>query len=512
MPLPPAFLACAVTLVPSAQFEDPVELQVPTLGLPVDTILHDLDGDGDLDALVALLSVSRVDWFETLGGGVFASQVNLLSFLPGPGRLAAGDLNGDDVADVVVGCWNDASVRVALGLGGGALAPPVELTTVETQGLVFLRVGDVDGDGQLDIVVASVGRGVGWYRGLGGGQFATGQVIASDSGGAQDLELGDLDGDGVLDVAWAELDQRRCVWARGLGGGAFTAPAPIVTVTGPLNDLTLADLDGDGDLDAVAADGSATLAENLGVLGFGPGAVLPGSAGEALDVAALDYDLDGDLDLFLTEGSTVLEPSVSVSTNLGSLGFFPASSILPTVRNARRAALGDVDQDGDVDVVIASRFLRSVTHIPAAAIGSLGDLACGPAPANSTGFGGRISMRGQPAATANDVTVYADALPPGAFGYFLTSQTAVAPTSVPLSQGLLCLGGSIGRFVGPGQISSAAADGRIGIALDLSALPTPTSLVQAAAGETWTFQAWHRDSAMGAPTSNFTDALSITWR
>jgi len=74
----------------------------------------------------------------------------------------------------------------------------------------------------------------------------------------------------------------------------------------------------------------------------------------------------------------------------------------------------------------------------------------------------------------------------------------------------LCLGGSIGRFVGPGQVMNSGASGSFTLTVDLSALPTPTGLVTAQPGETWNFQAWYRDANPG-PTSNFTDAVAVTF-
>ena len=80
------------------------------------------------------------------------------------------------------------------------------------------------------------------------------------------------------------------------------------------------------------------------------------------------------------------------------------------------------------------------------------------------------------------------------------------------SDGNLCLGGSIGRYVGPGQIVNSGATGSFTLPLDLTQTPTPTGLVAIAAGETWNFQAWHRDAVGGFATSNFTDGLAVQFQ
>ena len=79
------------------------------------------------------------------------------------------------------------------------------------------------------------------------------------------------------------------------------------------------------------------------------------------------------------------------------------------------------------------------------------------------------------------------------------------------SYGVLCLGGAIGRFVGPGQVQGATASGTISLTLDLTQLPTANGLVGAGAGETWNFQAWYRDVSGGVVGSNFTDGVSVVF-
>ncbi|MEZ6015512.1 MAG: hypothetical protein R3F49_10385 [Planctomycetota bacterium] len=135
---------------------------------------------------------------------------------------------------------------------------------------------------------------------------------------------------------------------------------------------------------------------------------------------------------------------------------------------------------------------------------------CTPATPNSTGAAATIEARGNLLAASNDLDLKALDLPQNSFGYFLTSRTTGALVGAGGSQGTLCLGGNIGRYVGSGQIQNSGAAGSFGLVLDLTQTPTPTGLVPVAAGETWHFTAWFRDSVSGTSTSNFTDAVSLT--
>ena len=141
--------------------------------------------------------------------------------------------------------------------------------------------------------------------------------------------------------------------------------------------------------------------------------------------------------------------------------------------------------------------------------GTLGTSYCGPGVPNSTGNSGEMSATGSLVVANNNVTLLASSLPNNAFGYFLTSRTQGMVPQPGGSLGVLCLGGNIGRYTGPGQIQNTGMTGEFDLLLDLTQMPTPTGFVAAAAGETWNFQAWHRDSVGGAAVSNFTDGLQL---
>jgi hypothetical protein len=152
--------------------------------------------------------------------------------------------------------------------------------------------------------------------------------------------------------------------------------------------------------------------------------------------------------------------------------------------------------------------------------GSVLSLVAGPggvgtnyctANANSTGQTGLISGSGSASVAANNLTLATSSLPLNSFGYFITSLTQAITPNPGGSQGVLCIGGMIGRYTGPGQIKNSGATGSFSLLLDLTQIPTPTGFVPAVVGQTRNFQSWHRDSVGGVATSNFTNALSVTF-
>jgi len=133
----------------------------------------------------------------------------------------------------------------------------------------------------------------------------------------------------------------------------------------------------------------------------------------------------------------------------------------------------------------------------------IGEVYCHPAVDNSTGMAGEIEASGSLRVADGDLTLSARHLPPNQFGYFLTSDTQGFVANPGGSDGNLCLGGAIGRF--RSQVQNSGTGGRFSIEVDLQGLPfVPPHAVLP--GETWNFQAWHRD--IGG-RSNFTDATSL---
>ena len=141
---------------------------------------------------------------------------------------------------------------------------------------------------------------------------------------------------------------------------------------------------------------------------------------------------------------------------------------------------------------------------------SVGTTYCDPGVPNSSGAAGTISARGSASVADNDFTLMVANLPPAQFGIFVTSLTqGFIPGAGGTSNGNLCLGGSIGRFNLAGQIKSTGTTGEFELPILLDRIPQGSGFVTVAPGETWNFQAWHRDGV--GVGSNFTEGLEVTF-
>ena len=164
-----------------------------------------------------------------------------------------------------------------------------------------------------------------------------------------------------------------------------------------------------------------------------------------------------------------------------------------------------------LDVSVTDNSFNGVQVLPSGGGSGLGTNYCGPANVNSSGASARMLVAGTTSVAANDLTVTCVDMPPLVFGFFLVSQQQGFVMNPGGSAGNLCLGGSIGRYTGAGQILNSGVQGSISLALDLTAIPQPLGFVSIQSGETWNWQTWFRDSSMGVTTSNFSDGVEVSF-
>lgn len=142
----------------------------------------------------------------------------------------------------------------------------------------------------------------------------------------------------------------------------------------------------------------------------------------------------------------------------------------------------------------------------------VGSQYCAAPTPNSTGVGATLEAFGDPLRAADNLTLIASDLPPNTFLLFITSLTSGSSPGPGGSMGTLCVGGSIGRFVAPGQIRRSEQNGVASLQIDLDELPQGVGTVSGQAGQTWHFQGWYRDLVGGMPTANFSSAVAVTFQ
>ena len=169
-----------------------------------------------------------------------------------------------------------------------------------------------------------------------------------------------------------------------------------------------------------------------------------------------------------------------------------------------------ISHDGTVMVGDASELTTSeeVAYVAVLPLPEMGLKYCSPVNPNSTGLPGLLNGAGSVVAGHNAVQMNLAQLPIGQFGLLINGTATGLTPLAGGSQGTLCLGGAFGRY--NAEVFMVDPMGQASVTLDLTQTPTPFGFVSIMAGETWYFQAWHRDQDNG-PTSNFTEALGVTF-
>ncbi|OGX90622.1 FG-GAP-like repeat-containing protein [Hymenobacter coccineus] len=337
---------------------------------PRSVAVGDLDGDGDLDLVSANTTANMVSVRLNNGSAVF-SGTQEVAVGESPRTVVLADVDADGDLDLLTangsGQVNSSRLSVRLNNGRGVFGGGSDVVYGRGQTVTYfdLVVGDVDRDGDLDLIAPNVegagnffGSNIDIYLNDGKGSFSFGTQSFKSGLIISSVALGDINNDGVLDLLANESPGGTVYISLGNSDGTFTDSGQRISVgqsaTTPLG-TALGDIDGDGDLDLISnnSEGTVSVRLNDGHGTFSGTQQVPVN-GNPLSVTLADIDGDGDLDL-LAAATTL-----SVRINNGR-GQFTGTQEISTNGSPFSLALGDLDGNGTLDVVAPSSETNTVS-------------------------------------------------------------------------------------------------------------------------------------------------------
>ncbi|HEY0977434.1 MAG TPA: VCBS repeat-containing protein, partial [Flavobacteriales bacterium] len=351
----------------SGQFGEPQLLLRPYLLAPSLTELGDLDGDGDLDAVVTT-SGGEIHWFANDGAAGFDTSFIIDQERANAVRvLILADMDGDGDLDILTSesLFNVGVPFVILRRNDGAGNFEAPLSICEhDQSLRPMVVLDLEGDGDLDVAGIGAVGSVACFRNNGTGVLGEAELIPIPFTARPELTTGDLDNEGHTDLICTSNVDHTISWLRS-ENGSLTPCAIIGTdaISPPDQNeypdnaaVGCADIDGDGDQDIIVASGDLgelSAYDNQGGGTFGPRHVLFSVImSTPRKLLSMDMDMDGDMDVVLIKSS-----NASWFRNDGPDGFFGSLwlSDIPFTESgtitSEYLSLGDLDGDLDPDLL-----------------------------------------------------------------------------------------------------------------------------------------------------------------
>lgn len=322
-----------------------------------DVELADYNNDGFIDIIATAFFDGDLLLFNNNGNKTFQSAINLNDQYPGVTRINSRDFNNDGDIDIAMALGgSNGLLSMANTSNNGTFNSP-QVISRNNKYTIDISSGDIDGDGFLDLVAASYfDDGITWYRNNQSGSFQTSISVNFSASNPRKMRHADVDMDGNMDVITLSRDDHKLAWHRNLGGqNGFGKQTVISIQAGEGIDFVAADFNLDGKLDVISLntqDSTILGFNSINELANSQRFIIDQTDGIPLVIVAEDINGDGLTDILIGQEQN---NRVYWYENMGDFIFSDRKQIATNVDGVQHMSAGDLDNDGDIDIALPTR-------------------------------------------------------------------------------------------------------------------------------------------------------------